>query len=522
MSVREKILRQIQEIEKTLYGLTDVIRIFCLSKATDLTIMLLGAHATAKSSLARVWSKTVGLDYRIVTSSEVDESLIAYIDPAVFREKNIVQMRRGELMERDHIIVDEFFLWLNKYRAKLHQLLEERTYAGLEVLTKTYTFLSNPLTEYYAGQIEEKNLATIDRIDLFVLVRQPKMIPSEHMIRKFSLYGRKEKPVKQVITWEDYLKAREEIKQIEVPSRIVVWLTLFAESLSSCKHVKDKFSINPAKLKRLCAGCNEKEHLCSKVAMSKPRFLRATILLAKGLAWLKGKKTVSFEEINEAIPYTLPHRLVWLDEEKTFEESLEAVPDLVQQFNDDMLAWRNRGIFSKLARIVAASKEEEPYFERDLASSLLADVQEIHVLKGFITETLEEVRKKIFSYYLERAKEEKWKHLKEIKNFVERSNLLPYEREDLVFEIALNVSSLSHKMENNPENIEKIIQAIETLHKKKKIPIDTEEVLRRRFKERVGFETDLIKIREKINEIRIVFSEPTIRRSFLKLLGEKK
>ena len=100
--------------------------------------------------------------------------------------------------------------------------------------------------------------------------------------------------------------------------------------------------------------------------------------------------------------------------------------------------------------------------------------------------------------------------------------VFPYEREDLVFEIALNVSSLSHKMENNPENIEKIIHALEALHRKKKLTIDSREALRKRFKERVDFESDLLKMREKINEIKIVFSEPSIKRSFLKLLGEKR
>ena len=72
MSVREKMKRQIEEISKTLYDMEEVIEIYCLSKATDLTIMLLGPHATAKSSLARMWSKTCGLEYRIVTASEVD------------------------------------------------------------------------------------------------------------------------------------------------------------------------------------------------------------------------------------------------------------------------------------------------------------------------------------------------------------------------------------------------------------------------------------------------------------------
>jgi len=444
MSMRELVTKQIDEIERTLYGMRPLIKIFCLSKICDLTVLLLGAHATAKSSLARMWSITTGLNYRVVTSTEIDESMIAFIDPAIFREKNLVQMRRGELMEKNHIIIDEYFLWLNKYRAKLHQLLEERTYAGLDSLVYTYTFLSNPLSEYYAGQIEEKNLASIDRIDLFIPVNQPKIVPCESMVRKFSRYGRREKALQKIMSWDDYQKAREEVGAIIVPSRVTVWLTLFAHAMSSCKLLSDKFSVSVAKLKKGCAACNENNHLCAKVALSKPRFLRATIILAKGLAWLDGRTEVSFSDMHEAINFTLPHRLVWIQEDLSYSESLDNAPKLVQQFNDEMLTWTTRGIFKELTRIVDSSKKNPPVFEEKAGGELLRDIVEIHILKDFILETLDSIKGEVIKVYLLTGRKETFISLEELKAFLEQSGLNPFDKSDLLFSIGKDNPNLTH------------------------------------------------------------------------------
>ena len=847
MSIREKVLRQKEEISKTLYGMDDIIKIYILSKTCDLTILLLGAHATAKSSLARMWSITTGLNYRVVTSSEVDESLIAYIDPAIFREKNIVQMRRGELMEKNHIIIDEYFLWLNKYRAKLHQLLEEKTYAGLDSLVFTYTFLSNPLSDYYAGQIEEKNLAcysedteiltsegwktyseikedekvftlnpktqeiqieqikrkvvypysgkmylldsqqinqlvtpnhrmyiarqeqgkwrwqvkeakeiygskfrllktgnwtgtakvsrdymaligwflaegslktfhnghygidlavcvpkyidevmnlsrrlgynphlqkdghiviwskdlwrvckplghanekyvpeklkeesrenlkslllaylkgdgwnqdgqwlaktvskrladdlqevalkcgyainlvnlgktegyspklkrtiksrsdcwlmsfitkrcrplflgkenknrrrtiekwedynglvwcvstnngilyvrrngkacwsgnTIDRIDLFVPVNQPKIVPSETMMRKFSKFGRKEKPLSQVITWEEYMKAKEEISQVAVPSRVVIWLTLFAHSMASCKHVSDKWSISTAKMKKLCAACNENAHLCGKVCLSKPRFLRATIILAKGLAWLGGRSIVSFQDVNEAIHYTLPHRITWIQEELSYAESLELIPELSTQFNDEMLAWKNRGVFSELAKIIESSKKTPPVFEEKIGQSLSADVSEIHLLKEFVTETLASVEEDIGKFYVTEGVRSDFDSLTDLKSFLEQSGLGAFDKEELTFAIATQSKKLFFSLPNTAENIENLVSCLIALHKKEGASIDDEMLLTRKFTENVAFDSELMKIKESLGEIQLLFEDEELRAAFLKL-----
>ena len=453
-------------------------------------------------------------------NSEVDESLISYIDPAIFREKNVVQMRRGELMEKEHIIIDEFFLWLNKYRAKLHQLLEEHTYAGLDVLTKTYTFLSNPLSEHYAGQIEEKNLATVDRIDLFIPVNQPKIVPCESMMRKFSKFGRQEKPLEKVISWEDYLAAKEEIVQVIVPSRVVIWLTLFAHSMASCKHVSDKWSVSVAKMKKLCINCNENGHLCARVLLSKPRFLRATIILAKGLAWLGGRNIVTFEDINEAIQYTLPHRITWIQEDLSYAESLESVSELMQQFNDEMLAWKNRGIFSELAKVIEGSKKTPPVYEEKIGRDLFADVSEIHLLKDFVAETLQSAKEDIARYYLAEGVISGYETLTDLKQFLEQSGLEAFEKEELVYEIILRSKKLYYSVPSTPENIEKLVDTLIALHKKEQILIDDKMLLTRKFGESVAFDSELVKIREHLGEIQILFEDKLHRSTFIKLWDE--
>jgi len=521
MQLREKLKEQIREIKKTLYGMDEVIKIFCLSKAVDLTIMLIGEHAVAKSALARVWSITTGLDYRIVTSSEVDESMIAYIDPAVFREKNIVQMRRGELMERDHIIIDEFFLWNNKYRAKLHQLLEERTYAGLDVLTKTYTFLTNPLTEWYAGQVEEKNLATLDRIDVVVPVFQADSVASEKMVHKFATCGRKERPLKQIITWKEYEEIRKEIMGIEVPSKIVVWLTLFTNCLSLCKHYKSKFDVSAAKLQKTCAECNEKQHLCSKVALSKPRFLRATVLLAKALAWYAGKRQVGFEEINEAIPFTLPHRLVWIGEEKTIFESLESVKDLVQQFNDDMLAWKNRGIFLTLNAIVEDARSDPPHFNEEEVSSLLSETREIYALYKFCEDTINSVKDLVKKKYLKMIQEKKWNNLKEVNEFLNMSGLPVIDKSEVLSEATKDNPNFTFYVTVEPTAIDVFAEVIHSFHQEQNAEIEDLAFLKMRFEKEISLLTDLVILEEEDGLVRVTAMTTKLKEELKRKLEER-
>ena len=520
--LRDKLDGQIIEMKKAIYGMDNTIMIFCLAKASDLSILLLGEHAVAKSTLARLWSYSAGLDFRVVTSSEVDEGLIAYPDPAVFREKNIVQMRRGELMERDHILVDEFFLWTNKHRAKLHQLLEEKTYAGLSVLTKTYTFASNPLTEHYAGQIEEYNMATTDRIDLVIPVFQPEIIATRMMMNKFSEWGRKEKELSKVITWEDYISMREEIQKVKIYSSEFVWLNLFAESMAACKYTQSKFDISKAQMQKLCAECNEKEHLCSRVALSKPRFLRATILLAKALAWYNDREVVGPEDIAEAINYTLPHRVIFLKDEKTIFEAKTDLANVLQMFNDDMSNWKGRGLLERLETIMKQARDpNNPTFLSAEAVALQAEVQESLPMKNYVDASVDYCQKVVKKLYLEKIRKDATTEPDKIRDELDKSGLGSYDKDDILQTILTSNKDLTfywNISRKNKQGLEKLADAIIQIHQGTTLKIKPKDRLLKDFDKEIRFNSDLMTIIEERGRIKVLCSNPKIKTQFEELL----
>jgi len=523
MSIRDKIESQINEIKKSIFGLDETIKIYCLSKVGDLTVLLLGEHAIAKSSLARDWSTTTGLDFRIVTSSEVDESLIAYIDPAVFRAKNIVEMRPGELMLRDHVLIDEFFLWNNKYRAKLHQLLEEKTYAGCKVQTKTYTFATNPLTEHYAGQIEDRNLATEDRIDIVISMFQPKIIPTQWMIKKFGSHGRKEKPLEPKIAWGDYLVARDEMMSIRIPKDALVWLTLFSESLSCCKYCASKFDISRARMKTLCAECNEKQSLCAKVALSKPRFLRATVLLAKALVWYDGREEIDRHDLFTAIKYTLPHRLVFLQQEKSIFEALAETDELLQLFNDNMDKWKNRQIFTRLDKIILGAKAMKPAFLQEESNVLQADVAENLPIRNYITEALDAIQGAVKRKYITMLGKKQLSNRTDISKELDDSGLSPYDKGEILDQLLSTNETLTFSMKVNRRDktqLRHLAEVLDQLHKEEsKLKIRPPAALVKSFQREIKFDSDLVSIKEGRHKIQVICSSPEIKIKLEKLLS---
>jgi len=411
----QRIKEQMKAISQNLYGMDEIIQIFCLAKASDLTILLIGEHGIAKSSLARFWTDTMQLkdeethklkpmSFRVVTSSEVDDSLIAHPDIAVFRAENKLIMKRGELMEKDHIFIDELYLWSNKYRAKLHQLLEEGTYAGLTVKTKTYTFATNPLTEFYSGQIETRNLATEDRLDIFVPCFQPDITSAQKMMKRFGKFGKKNPDIQAVATWEDYEVMREQIHVIEMPSDKLVWLSLLAEECSACKFTKSKFDIGQATMSIKCKECNRNQSICAKVGLSKPRFLRATVLLSKALAWFDNRKEVVWQDIFTAIRYTMPHRLIFLQKQVGMLDAPNEIQELMRVFNEDMEQWRNRDIFNRMEKIILASREAVPKYLKEDIQALLIEIQEDLPILNYVKEVTLNAQNKVRTYYENIAK----------------------------------------------------------------------------------------------------------------------
>lgn len=438
-----KLKEQEKAIRQQLYGMEIVIKIFCLAKAADLTILLIGEHGIAKSSLARLWTQTMTIKeeneirpmtFRVITSSEVDDALIAHPDIAVFRKENKLVMKRGELMIKDHIFVDEFYLWNNKYRAKLHQLLEEGTYAGLDVLTKTYTFATNPLTEWFAGQIEDRNLATEDRIDIFVPMFQPDITSSHKLMRKFGKYGKKTPKLEPSATWEDYLKMREEIHLINLPADKLVWLSLLGEECSACKYTKSKFDLGQASMSIKCKECNRNQCICARVGLSKPRFLRATVILAKALAWYDGRDEVVWEDIYSAIEYSMPHRLIFLQKQVGILDCKKEIEEILRIFNEDMEQWRNREVFLKLEEIAQSARETPPKFLEDESQALLIEIQEDLPILNYANEVIDYAKNRARKYFTKVAESGKItpEKIDEFRDLMDDSGLDEYAKSDIL------------------------------------------------------------------------------------------
>jgi hypothetical protein len=285
--------------------------------------------------------------------------------------------------------------------------------------------------------------------------------------------------------------------------------------------MKDKFSVSLPKLKKTCAACNENAHLCGKVLLSKPRFLRATVILAKGLAWLDGRDMISFDDINEAVVYTLPHRLVWIQEDLSYAESLECVPELLQQFNDEMLAWKNRGIFSTLTEVIDSSKKSEPFFEEKKGNELLADIAEIHLLKEFVDETLISVKEDVGKYYLFEGKKANFSRLGDLKNFLVKSGLNAFDKDALLYLIVEENKNLYLTMPVSSDTIEELIDSILLIHKRDKLLIEEKAILGHKFADSVSFDSDLLKIREVKGQIQIITADKAMKDALIKAMGDK-
>ena len=273
----------------------------------------------------------------------------------------------------------------------------------------------------------------MDRIDIFLPVYQPDILSSQKMMRKFSAFGRKEPKLKPNIAWEDYEGMRKEILAVEFPSSLIVWLSLFTEELSCCRYNKDKFSISKARLKMFCGECNRKESICAKAACSKPRFLRASSLLAKGLSWYRGDKKVKFDDLMDAIKFTLPHRLLLTSDSISLTDSNATIQGIIYQFNEQMDMIKNRGIFDKLEKINEASMNKKvPKFLSTEANDLKVELAEDLPYLNYANELIEFAKKRVEQYFRKKAESVKTaEELKEFKDELEKSELDIYSRKEI-------------------------------------------------------------------------------------------
>ena len=248
----------------------------------------------------------------------------------------------------------------------LKDFLEERVYDRFQCKWLFFTAASNPPNLFYETVMQLKNLADLDRFDVVILIEARFGLDLHEIAEQMA--SAKERHPKPIVDFKidisDLSKVRSNILSLKVSKEAISWLTLLAHSLSVCayededrqKHILDKFSV----LESLpCNTCPFRQHrLCPKYALQPNRFIRSTTLLAKALAWLEGLNEVRLEHVRKAVKYTLPLRLVLINE--ALKHRIPTLKALVRQCIKDFDVWcreRGRYFIEALEQVFKALKE---------------------------------------------------------------------------------------------------------------------------------------------------------------------
>ncbi len=326
----------------------------------------------------------------------------------VFYTYHLPSLMKGEekiipkAIDAEAVFLDEPFT-NQLITSALKDFLEERVYDRFQCKWLFFTAASNPPNLYYETVMQLKNLADLDRFDVVIPI-EARLGMSLYEIAEQMAEAKERHPKPEIgfrIDVGNLPRVRNEILSLGVSKEALSWLTLFAHSLSVCayededrqKHILDKFSV----LESLpCSTCPFRQHkLCSKYALQPNRFIRSTIMLAKALAWLKGDEEVGIGHVGIAVKYTLPLRLVIINE--ALKHRIPTLKALAQQCIRDFDEWcseSGKHFMRSLERALDSLKELdfpkalkalEGYHNDPVLWALCMDfMEEFQILKGIL------------------------------------------------------------------------------------------------------------------------------------------
>ncbi|RLF21475.1 MAG: hypothetical protein DRN15_11120 [Thermoprotei archaeon] len=428
---KESLQELLKALKSYFKGLDKELEVYVSAQVLGLPTLLLGSHGTGKTTLAKAFYDALvikeGKSYRPLKKFFllVKERHTPF---DVFYTYHLPSLMKGEerivpkAIEAEAVFLDEPFT-NQLITSALKDFLEEKVYDRFQCKWLFFTAASNPPNLYYETVMQLKNLADLDRFDVVIPI-ETRLGMSLYEIARQMTEAKERHPKPEMnfrIDISDIPKVRSQILSIKVSKQALSWLALFAHSLSVCayededrhKHILDKFSV----LESLpCNTCPFKQHrLCSKYALQPNRFIRSTIMLAKAIAWLRGNSEVKLEHIRLAVNYTLPLRLVIVNE--ALKHRIPTIKALVQQCIRDFDEWcRERGkyltealenIFKALSKLDLSRAYEilEGYYNDPI----------LWVLSTDIRHWLQEVRRKLLTL-ISRLNEEELETLTEARD----------------------------------------------------------------------------------------------------------
>jgi MoxR-like ATPase len=163
----------------------------------------------------------------------------------------------------------------------------------------------------------------LDRFDVAVVVNQLNPVYLDVLLDKGdgNTPNNYEKlleiPKELEITQEELDEGRAEIEKVGIDSNSFYFLINFIAGINYCdkagvelEHKTKAFAMNKKPGEGLCANCHYKGNVCAYTSNDlSARTFSSTMAYAKTMAWFRGKKTVSLEDIEQVIPYTTWHKI---------------------------------------------------------------------------------------------------------------------------------------------------------------------------------------------------------------------
>ena len=363
---KENVWKLIEELKSFFKGLGEEVEVYVASQIAGLPTLLVGGHGTGKTTLVKVFYNSL---YR---SGEPIKRFMMLLKERhtpmdVFYTYHLPSLMKGEekiipkAIDAKAVYLDEVFANPLVLSA-LKDFLEERIYDRFKVKWLFFTGSTNPPNQYYQTVLQLTNLADLDRFDVVIPFESRLGVDLFEITKTFAKSKeRRPEPSISKIDVTNIEEIRKGIFKIPVDDKAKSMMSLFGHVFNACcfededrqRHFIDKFSVLAD---MPCIRCTFKGSLCSKFAVQPMRLIRSTFNLAKALAWLYNKEEVTYELTMKALHYTLPLRLIIVDE--SFKSKVATLKEATRIAIQEFTKWydENRILFTVLQNCVFLAK----------------------------------------------------------------------------------------------------------------------------------------------------------------------
>jgi len=368
---RDNILKLIKELQSFFKGIAEEIEVYVASQIAGLPTLLIGGHGTGKTTLVKAFYDSLMVEeggslrpvkrFMILLKERHTpfDVFYTYHLPSLMRgvEKVVPKAIDAEAVYLDEVFANPLVL------SALKDFLEERVYDKFEVKWLFFTASTNPPNQYYQTVLQLTNMADLDRFDVVIPIESRLGVDLYEIAGMFAeSEERRPEPSISKIDVTNINRVRGEIFKIPVSVKAKSMMSLFGHVFNACcfededrqKHFIDKFSVLAD---APCIRCTFKGSLCSKFAVQPMRLIRSTFNLAKTLAWLYGKDEVTYDLTVKALHYTLPLRLIIIDE--AYKSKVATLKEATRIAIREFTKWydENRPLFTVLKNCVLLARK---------------------------------------------------------------------------------------------------------------------------------------------------------------------